>query len=459
MEVCYTDTYENFNINNGEDYKGEFFNNNDDDEEELKFFEFGAHFPYELLCKKLEELVKSNHNQENDKKNAKILNVNTQKSRNINNNHNNNTTNLHHPGKASKVNGKYINSILSVGIKNNTNSNNIVKNKKNNKSSLAIPSFTFIDKKNNCENGQKKVNFKNLLYNHNHIPIRTGESKDNASTKVSSYLKPQTKQHLSCSYQNLKKAISPHISKNVYGITSIKYQKIQTNNAKPKNAHLINVNNQSNIKQNSNCNNIKSRNTNKNSTLIPNNLNLNNKNETRTFHKSETENSNKENTIKEKGIIRQKPHSVEKPSKSRVFKNSISSSDNHKANGMSNVSLTSFKNTNHTLTSIMSKEDKNSIIKSASKSKYLKKTITSSSPPSHNSNSKLPSRNYRNASVIKNAIIRSINNKTQNSCLKYHHSKNIILSNTINQTISSLISHCKSGKKIEHNSKTKNGLK
>ena len=36
MEVCYTDTYDNFNINNGEDYKGEFFNNNDDDEEELK---------------------------------------------------------------------------------------------------------------------------------------------------------------------------------------------------------------------------------------------------------------------------------------------------------------------------------------------------------------------------------------------------------------------------------------
>ena len=133
MEVCYTDTYDNFNINNGEDYKGEFFNNNDDDEEELKFFEFGAHFPYELLCKKLEELVKSNHNQENDKKNAKILNVNTQKSRNINNNHNNNTTNLHNPGKDSKVKGKYINSILSVGIKTNTNSNNIVKNNDNHK--------------------------------------------------------------------------------------------------------------------------------------------------------------------------------------------------------------------------------------------------------------------------------------------------------------------------------------
>ena len=54
MDVCHTDTYDNFNLNNQEEYKGEFFNNNDDDDE-LKFFEFGAHFPYELLYKRLEE--------------------------------------------------------------------------------------------------------------------------------------------------------------------------------------------------------------------------------------------------------------------------------------------------------------------------------------------------------------------------------------------------------------------
>ena len=38
-----------------ENYKGYFFNN----DQELKYFESGAHFPFEYICSKLDSLIKT----------------------------------------------------------------------------------------------------------------------------------------------------------------------------------------------------------------------------------------------------------------------------------------------------------------------------------------------------------------------------------------------------------------
>ena len=43
------------NDNKLENYKGVFFNN----DQELKYFESGAHFPYEHICSYLESLIKT----------------------------------------------------------------------------------------------------------------------------------------------------------------------------------------------------------------------------------------------------------------------------------------------------------------------------------------------------------------------------------------------------------------
>ena len=75
------------------EYKGNFDNENDDDE--LEFYEFGAHFPYKGLYNKLDELVKSDPNLNDEKSHSiekhqilKIKNVslfqNSHQSRNIN---------------------------------------------------------------------------------------------------------------------------------------------------------------------------------------------------------------------------------------------------------------------------------------------------------------------------------------------------------------------------------------
>ena len=417
MDVCHTDTYDNFNLNNQEEYKGEFFNNNDDDDE-LKFFEFGAHFPYELLYKRLEELAKKNNNTQISK--VKCFNVNAQKSRNINSTNNNNTSN-HNNKEGGKSTGKYI---MSVGVRINSGTNNIVKNK-NNKSTLAISSLTVMDKKPNQDNN-KKIPFKNLLHNHiNHIPIKSKKdstTKPKMNTNLSKGNKANSKQHLSCSYQNINKVTSPHLTKGHFGISSIKFQKIQTTNTKIKNS----TNKSRNVSKNNNV------------TSSNNKISKNINNENKSFNKNE--NSKKE-------LKKTKPHSVEKLSKRSVIKSAITSSLNH--NCINNISLSSFKKITHNLSSSLTKEKK------VEKEKPVTQPITTSStsPPSHNIHPKSYSRNYKNCSVIKNSIISSSKNKTQlNNTKKSTICKKKIMSNTISQ---SLPSGVKAQKKIMVSSKTK----
>ena len=347
------------------EYKGNFDNENDDDE--LEFYEFGAHFPYKGLYNKLDELVKSDPNLNDEKSHSiekhqilKIKNVslfqNSHQSRNINvyfSNNKNEKKNYNHIANNDK-------NLLSLGT--NTNKNNISKN-------LAISSLTIVDKSKVLVNHKKdKNNHKNLISKH---PVKTtakinlnehikktsrdanslsvskkkniksiSENKNNkkeiqVSNRKIPNSNPKKKQHLSCSYQNLnlKKISSPQKiinTNNNKGISNIKYIKITSKtkqkSPKPKIISKSNPSLNTNTTQKtsnkpssvgqSKTKNVKSRNPAMKIQQIKEEKKENtlSAKQSQTFHKSNTKIQEvKDNHKLVVPVSKQKPHSQDKP--------------------------------------------------------------------------------------------------------------------------------------------------
>lgn len=227
--------------NNNVEYKGD----DNEDNDEMEFYEYGAHFKYESLCDKLEQLLSV----------QQIENENVSTPYNRNSSH-----------KLSNSNNKYITSFIvqtrnflsnnNVGNHNKDNNNNI-NNKRTptlsgNKNKQVVSKNTIktvnnkLDNKpnsnknkiqiSNINNIHSKSNSKPKTHNNNNSDIKSISNKkhilsipniNNNNTCISSSsTKRQTK--LNSSYQNLclNTIISPHkkpITQTM--ITNIQYKK------------------------------------------------------------------------------------------------------------------------------------------------------------------------------------------------------------------------------------------
>ena len=332
---------------NDAEYKGRF---NQGDDDETEFYEHGAHFPYKALYSCLEELSRSEPKVTNDKNTSKekhqilmIKNINlynnSHQSRNINVFFSNNKNDKKHSNYVGDKN------LLSLG---NTNKNNIKKN-------LAISSLTIVDKQKKPNNNQKdKKAYKNIITKQpvkttakidlndgkklsrpaNSLSVskkKTIKSISNSKNKKTTNQQSQnikipnnskSKQHLSCSYQNLNlhKIVSPQKNlnnKSNNGISNIKYIKIQSKprkqspKAKPISKSNPNLTTTHKVTSKPIVTSTKSKNIKSRNQIIKLQPKKEDKkdNVTQTFHKSNSKENNNKNNI----IVKPKPHSQEKP--------------------------------------------------------------------------------------------------------------------------------------------------
>ena len=256
-------------MDNKNAYKGLFYGNNEEDEPQ--FYEGGAHFSYNELCKILEKIVKKEKNEYEKDLVINIFNLNNKgKSRNviIDKNNSNHELDIKKEDEEEKNSEKNI--ILNKNYK-------AILNKKK---TLAISSFTITEKKTkgilNINVSMKKQNEKmspDKVYNNRPLSINTKQSKINNKKNVRNELNLKGKKR----------------NGSVEGYKKIEYQKLSFS--------CQNVN-----KISFPANNSKSRIINNKNYLSPINNKLNEKNKNKVLNGSSILNT----TLKENSKIKNK---------------------------------------------------------------------------------------------------------------------------------------------------------
>ena len=508
MEIYYTDTSDPavYNINPTNNAMNLLYNNeNFDDDDELQYYEYGAHFKYNDLVARLTTLLHASLQEAPTttfSPNKPAIQIT--KSRNTATTHaklvdkdNHPQNNLYFRLNNGNINNNNNHCMCSNKAKLNEHSSTAIKqNKKPNRSSLAISSLTVIDKiskltnntntrikaKTNSNSNCSYQNINNNIINNKQPSPPSTINNKFIKTNISSIKYQNTNNSSSSNKSNPNLILCPSSSKSKSQLKAIS-ELLKSKISKGKNSVTNNNNISSYTSSNKSRNVTKTTNKTVNCILNHNNIHNHNNNRSNCFglqyaqtkpHSVDRKMSN--NTSRKITAYHTKPKGSSgytANAHAHAYAHAqntilVSTLNSHNNNNNNNTTQSSQYNMDLSLTSSMkhnndgyavrkSKQIKQKLISVAKNSDNAVNHCNSSSSKTKSSSQqkqKIPSRNIRNSSVIKNTINRTQNShgcgnniNTSNCQCKKGNSNNSgnCYSNTIN-------SHTSSKKKLFTNS-------